>query len=161
PASGHVDEELPVVFKAVTARRTVSPLIVFALVPECTADAVRELCLPHAPQQTAVDRAEIRRIARVALVLIDPRSADRPVEEADRHLFALDQPTSEFLGPATDVQFAAIAPRDCITPLFEVYDAGTAVRAAERANPGARDLVLFRPPIGRDGVGLPVDQVCV
>src|SRR5688572_7895385 len=99
PRCGHLDEILAVGFPAKTTSGAVGPLIVFALMPEDSADAMREPRLFDAPEQTSVNRSQIFGVPGIALVLIDARPAHRSVDDANRNFLTLDKTLGEIESP--------------------------------------------------------------
>ncbi len=93
---------------------------------------MRQLSLPHAPQQSTVDGGDIGRVGFAALMLIDTRPTDGSIDDADRDLLALDQSSAEFQAPVADLAFARIAAAsDGVAPEFLSRVVGIASCAAE------------------------------
>ncbi len=97
PARGHLDEEPLVGLPPVAARGTVRALVVFPLVPQDAADAGSHPGLPCAPEETPADRGRVLRINRVALVLVDARTAAGAIDDGDRNPLALDGTPGQLL----------------------------------------------------------------
>ena len=108
PASRHFHEKLLITLPPITASRPVRALVVLTLMPKDAPNAMGQLGLPHAPEHASVNRREIGRIGGIALVLIDPRPADRRVDHKDRHLLAFHQTLRQLHAPPTQLRLLAL-----------------------------------------------------
>ena len=159
PGRRHVQEVLLVGLPAITATGTIRTLVVFTLMPDNGPDAVRQSGLPHSPEHAAVDRAGVGGIGLVSLVLIDPRAADRGVDDEDRHLLTRDEPLGKLHAPIAEFGlFAFLGLPDRIAPQVRPCALGVARRAAIAADPLAGFRRRLFAGVGRQGVGLAVDQ---
>ena len=71
--------------------------------PEHGANSVRKFRLLQAPQQPAIDGGHVRRVGLVALVLINPGSTLRPIDDADGNLVGFDKHLAQLDPPIANL----------------------------------------------------------
>ena len=101
PICRHPQEILVIEFRAIATVGTIETLIRFALMPKDCANAVGQPRLLEAPKHPPVNRLQVSRALGVALVLIDARSTNGPVDHENRHFLARQQPLRQLHPPPT------------------------------------------------------------